>query len=116
MGWVFLRHEETGGECQVSDEPGVVYAMEARGWARYVAPDYLNPDAPNADVVVQAADAFEPEPILSEDEALALKGAALDEAIDKAGLPKSGTADEKRARLAEYEADLATTPEGEVNG
>lgn len=31
-----------------------------------------------------------------------LKGAALDEALEKAGLPKSGTADEKRARLAEH--------------
>jgi hypothetical protein len=34
----------------------------------------------------------------------ALKGAALDEALEKAGLSKSGTADEKRARLAEYQA------------
>lgn len=31
-----------------------------------------------------------------------LKGAALDEALDSAGLPKSGTADEKRARYAEH--------------
>lgn len=34
-----------------------------------------------------------------------LKGKALDEALDAAGLPKSGTADEKRARLAEHQAD-----------
>lgn len=34
-----------------------------------------------------------------------LKGAALDEALDAAGLPKSGSADEKRARLAEHQAD-----------
>lgn len=31
-----------------------------------------------------------------------LKGAALDAALEEAGLSKSGTADEKRARLAEY--------------
>lgn len=31
-----------------------------------------------------------------------LKGAALDEALEAAGLPKSGTADEKRARYAEH--------------
>jgi hypothetical protein len=32
----------------------------------------------------------------------ALKGKALDEALDAAGLPKTGSADEKRARLAEH--------------
>lgn len=30
-----------------------------------------------------------------------LKGQALDDALEAAGLPKTGTADEKRARLAE---------------
>lgn len=33
-----------------------------------------------------------------------LKGTALDEALDAAGLPKTGSADEKRARLAEHAA------------
>lgn len=33
-----------------------------------------------------------------------LKGAALDEALEEAGLSKTGTADEKRARLAEHQA------------
>lgn len=33
-----------------------------------------------------------------------LKGAALDEALTNAGLSTSGSADEKRARLAEHEA------------
>lgn len=36
-----------------------------------------------------------------------LRGAALDKALDDAGLPKSGSADEKRARLAEHQADPA---------
>jgi hypothetical protein len=35
------------------------------------------------------------------DDAAELKGEALDKALEEAGLPKSGTADEKRARLAE---------------
>lgn len=30
-----------------------------------------------------------------------LKGAALDKALEDAGLPKTGTADEKRERIAE---------------
>ncbi len=33
------------------------------------------------------------------------KGQALDEALDAAGLPKDGTADEKRARLADWQAN-----------
>ena len=33
-----------------------------------------------------------------------LKGAALDEALDQAGLPKTGSAADKRDRLAEHEA------------
>lgn len=111
MGWVYLRHEETGGECLASDEPGVIPAYEARGWKRYATPDYLNPDAPNAEIGVQAADAYEPEPILSADEVADLKGQALDDALESAGLSKSGTADEKRSRLAEYEAGLS----GETN-
>jgi hypothetical protein len=116
MGWVYLRHSDFDGECQVSDEPGVVEYYEIRGWVRHVTPDYLNPDAPNADTLAQAADAYEPERILSEDEALALKGKELDAALDAAALSKSGTADEKRTRLAEYEAGLAdTTTEGEVD-
>lgn len=48
--------------------------------------------------------AGQPAPGAEADEALELKGAALDEALDEAGLSKSGTADEKRQRLAEYRA------------
>lgn len=33
-----------------------------------------------------------------------LKGAALDQALEDAGLPTTGKADEKRARLAEFQA------------
>lgn len=109
MAWVYLRHDVTGGDCLVPDEPGVVEAHEARGWARYVMPAELDPDAPNTGV-----SAGEPERVLSEEESLALKGKALDEALDAAGLPKTGSADEKRERLAAHEAELAntTTEEG----
>lgn len=34
-----------------------------------------------------------------------LKGQALDDALDERGLSKAGTADEKRARVAEYDAE-----------
>lgn len=39
------------------------------------------------------------------EDAADLKGAALDEALDEADLSKSGTADEKRTRLAEFVAE-----------
>lgn len=39
-----------------------------------------------------------------------LKGKALDDALEAAELSKSGTADEKRARLAEHQAN-GTPPE-----
>lgn len=41
-----------------------------------------------------------------EDAAAELKGQALDDALDAADLPKSGTADEKRARLAEHQQSI----------
>lgn len=49
-----------------------------------------------------------------------LKGKALDEALTAAGLPTSGKADEKRARLAEHlaagdESEPETPDEGAQN-
>jgi hypothetical protein len=35
-----------------------------------------------------------------------IRGAALDKALEDAGLPKTGTADEKRQRLAEHLSDV----------
>jgi hypothetical protein len=40
-----------------------------------------------------------------------LKGDALDAALRDAGLPLSGTADEKRARLAEHQGTTDTSEE-----
>jgi len=39
-----------------------------------------------------------------EDDPLELKGEALEDALKAAGLPRTGTADEKRQRLAEHNA------------
>jgi hypothetical protein len=39
-----------------------------------------------------------------------LKGRALEEALKAAGLPSTGTADEKRAALAALEADVTPQP------
>ncbi|WP_447643172.1 hypothetical protein [Nocardioides zeae] len=39
-----------------------------------------------------------------------LKGQALDDALEERGLPKTGTADEKRARVAEHDAAATTAP------
>lgn len=45
-----------------------------------------------------------------------LKGAALDAALDAAGLPKTGTADEKRARLAEHNDTPAPNTSSNTSG
>jgi hypothetical protein len=49
-----------------------------------------------------AARGFEVSDVASQAEQL--RGAALDKALDDAGLPKNGSAAEKRARLAEHRA------------
>jgi len=46
-------------------------------------------------------------------EAEELKGKALDDALDSAGLSKSGSADEKRQRLAEHQAAVSNPPSGD---
>lgn len=40
-----------------------------------------------------------------------LKGTALDDALEEAGLSKSGTADEKRQRLADHQAVSTVNPD-----
>jgi hypothetical protein len=44
-----------------------------------------------------------PDPVEQEPE-VELKGEALDAALEERGLPKTGSADEKRARVAEHDA------------
>ncbi len=72
----------------------------------------------NASVVetLLASDLFR----LEGGEAPQLRGEALDDALREAGLPLTGTADEKRQRLAEHHIDPAandgTDDHGEDNG
>lgn len=43
-----------------------------------------------------------------------LRGAELDAALAAAGLPTSGRADEKRARLAEHNESVGNPPAGDI--
>ena len=82
--WVELYNPSVPGWHRVPNHPAVVQDFRDRGW-----------ETP-ADIEARAGA-----------EAEELKGKALDKALDDAGLSKSGTADERRARLAEYEAAQA---------
>ncbi len=79
----FARFTPVAGDPElfevVSDDPAVVLSLRGLGARFGIVED--------------------PEP---ED----LKGAALDDALEEAGLSKSGTVKEKRARLAEHQAQL----------
>lgn len=114
MGWQYMKHPDIALGQRFPDDPDVIAAQEARGWVRHSMPAALDPDSPNTGAIVQATDAYESQPILSEAAIEELKGAELTEQLEAAGLPKSGTVAEKRARLAEHEAGLAgsTTTEG----
>lgn len=69
-------------------------------------PRMTHPDAPEAiEVRTDQVEMYESQGWTGE--ADELKGAALDDALDAAGLPKSGSADEKRARYAEHVAAQA---------
>lgn len=72
------------GPLGLSD-PGSVQATGTGNTA-----DQEKPTSPDGSADVMAADPAD------------LKGAALDQALDDAGLSKTGNADEKRARLAEH--------------
>jgi hypothetical protein len=112
MAWVLLRHPETGGAHLVPE--GTVEPFEARGWVRSDMPAGLDPDDPYAPALL--ADVLNPPPgsaaakqqkvaeAAAEDEAAKLKGQALADALEKRGLPNTGTADDKRAAVADYDA------------
>ena len=108
--FVYMVHTVTAGWALFPDEPGVIEAQEARGWQRHAMPPELDVDAPNA----SPGQVSLTEPILTDEQVDDLRGAALDEALETAGVPKSGTVAEKRARLSEHEAALADpTPQEE---
>ena len=84
-----LYHPEQQAWHRVPDSEMVIRHFRDRGW--------YTPEESAAIAEEEAVAAAE-----------ALKGKALDDALEAADLPKSGTADEKRARLAEHEAESAT--------
>lgn len=107
MGWVYMRHSETSGAQLAPDSPDVIRGFEDRGWVQYAMPPELDPDAPNTGGTEAVAVPVETERVLSDEQVEELRGQALDEALDEAGLSKAGTVAEKRARLKEHEAELA---------
>jgi hypothetical protein len=88
--WVRLYNPTQQAWHEVPDNPGVVDYFRDRGW--------YTPEESAAHAEEEAAAHAE-----------ALRGKALDDALAEKGLPKTGTADEKRARLAELEAESAIT-------
>lgn len=113
MGWLYMRHPETGGAQLVNDLPDVVQGFVERGWELYAMPPELDPDAPNTGGTEAVAVPVDTERMLSAGEVEGLRGQALEAALDAAGLPKSGTVAEKRARLKEHEAELAEPTDDE---
>lgn len=96
INWVDLYHPGDQVWHRAPPSPDVVQTFRDRGWET------------EADIADRAGA-----------EAEELRGKALDAALEDAGLSKSGTVDEKRARLAEHEAALAVTTteeEGLSNG
>lgn len=112
MAWAFLKHPETGGAHLVPEDAAWVF--EARGWERHDMPagvDAEDPYAPalldealNPPVGSVAAKQQKAAEAAAADDAAKLKGQALEDALEKRGLPKTGTADEKRAAVANYDA------------
>lgn len=84
VNWVDLYNASIPAWHKVPDHPAVVQDFRDRGWET------------TEDIAARAGA-----------EAEELRGKALDEALEGAGLSKSGTADEKRDRLADHEAKSA---------
>lgn len=90
----------TGKRGVVKPDNDAQEARETEYAERALVGDELVPEV-LADMGAEADGTPNPNPVA---EAGELKGAALDEALDEAGLSKSGTADEKRQRLADHRA------------
>ena len=101
LNGVWLTHPEHG-EHKVPDNPGVIAYFVGRGYVVSDLPAELEADDPE---FIEALEKLRAGEQVSE-----LKGKALDDALDAAGLSKSGTVEEKRARLTEHEAAEVTTP------
>jgi hypothetical protein len=114
-GWVWLVSGVNGLPHRAPDDQGAIEPLVARGFTVTDLPGEWNSDDEEFIAALAKLQAV--------DQAADLKGKALDEALDDAGLSKSGTVAEKQARLAEFnasegtvEADPATNQEGINNG
>ena len=113
-------------DAAVDPQPGDFLAPTNAGDANPHGPDVVNPelhasqgvrpvkggdvhvddtDAQDADESAHAEAATDGTPVPGSETAAELKGQALDDALEAAGLSKTGTADEKRARLAEHRGE-----------
>lgn len=113
-------------DAAVDPQPGDFLAPTNAGKANPHGPDVVSPevhasqgvrpvkageihvddvDAQDDAEKAHTEDATDGGPVPGSEPAADLKGAALDEALEEAGLSKSGSADEKRARLAEHRGE-----------
>jgi hypothetical protein len=106
--WKWLVNADLNGAHRVPDNPGVVESFEARGWEVTDLSGDLDADSPEVTDAVALAAAGE--------QVSGLRGKALNDALDEAGLSKTGTVKEKQARLAGLKAESATTTTEEVEG
>lgn len=90
----------TGKRGVVTPDPDVQQERESEFAQRALADNEPVPEV-LADMGKKAEGTDAP----GEAPAVELKGAALDDALEEAGLPKTGTADEKRQRLAEHRGE-----------
>jgi len=109
-GWKWLISGINGMPHRVPDNPGVVASYVGRGYELTDIDGELASDSEEFAVELAKRNASA--------DAEELRGKALDDALDDAGLSKSGTVADKQARLAEFnasqgtEADAATIEEG----
>jgi hypothetical protein len=101
---VWLIHPDHGVH-KVPDNPGVLAYFAGRDYVVADLPAELDADDPE---FIEALAKLQ-----AKDEVAELKGKALDDALDAAGLSKSGTVEEKRARLTEHEAAEVVTTQAE---
>jgi len=102
--WKWLTHPEFGVH-RVPDNPGVVESFTQRDWQLTDIDGELASDSEEFAEALASRQAVQ--------DAEELKGKALDDALDGAGLSKSGSADEKRQRLAEHQAAVSNPPSGD---
>lgn len=110
-GWVWLISPVNGLPHRVPDHEEVIASFVGRDFVRTDIPGDIDSDTEEF--------ALELAKLQASDQAAELRGKALDEALEAAGLSKSGSVEEKRQRLADHEAaevppqaDTATDQEG----